>query len=244
MTGIRLWAPVEWDSEFFGFPVARLADGPVTGLSARRALAECREAGVHVLTYLAAAGDDGSVRVVEGCGFHLLDIRLTLEWRVADAVGLAPPSGDVRPFRPGDEADLAAIARTSFQETRYFLDGSFPRERCEMLYETWVRRSAAGWAERVFVAERDGRAAGFVSCHLPTGAEGSIGIMAVREGLRGAGLGAALMSAARAWFAEAGARCVTVVTQGRTVPAQRLYQRSSFVTRRAELWYHAHPTAS
>jgi len=40
------------------------------------------------------------------------------------------------------------------------------------------------------------------------------------------------------WFADQNASNITVVTQGRNVAAQRLYQRLGFVTRSLELTYH------
>ena len=48
----------------------------------------------------------------------------------------------------------------------------------------------------------------------------------------------ALIAAALDWCEAEGAEEVAVVTQGRNVAAQRLYQRCGFVTQRLELWYH------
>ena len=47
-----------------------------------------------------------------------------------------------------------------------------------------------------------------------------------------------LIAAAMEWFGTEGALEVDVVTQGRNLAAQRLYQRNGFVTRRFELLYH------
>jgi hypothetical protein len=40
------------------------------------------------------------------------------------------------------------------------------------------------------------------------------------------------------WAAREDAKRAVVITQGRNVRAQRLYQRSGFVTASSQLWYH------
>jgi RimJ/RimL family protein N-acetyltransferase len=40
------------------------------------------------------------------------------------------------------------------------------------------------------------------------------------------------------WFADQGMDSMEVVTQGRNVAAQRLYQKCGFATKEVQLWYH------
>jgi ribosomal protein S18 acetylase RimI-like enzyme len=40
------------------------------------------------------------------------------------------------------------------------------------------------------------------------------------------------------WFAQQQVDTVTVVTQGRNIAAQALYQRRGFITQSQQLWYH------
>lgn len=85
----------------------------------------------------------------------------------------------------------------------------------------------------------EGTIAGYVTCHLPPNSDsGSIGLIAVSPTHQGQGLGKALITAATDWFASRGVRRVSVVTQGRNVPAQRLYARCGFIPSRLELYYH------
>ena len=69
-------------------------------------------------------------------------------------------------------------------------------------------------------------------------ASGAIGLLAVADWSRGVGLGGQLVAGALLFFAEAGCKRVTVVTQGRNCPAQRLYQNCGFRSASMELWYH------
>jgi dTDP-4-amino-4,6-dideoxy-D-galactose acyltransferase len=46
------------------------------------------------------------------------------------------------------------------------------------------------------------------------------------------------VNASLGWFAQHGCDRVQVVTQGRNLAAQRLYQRAGFLTADLKLWYH------
>jgi dTDP-4-amino-4,6-dideoxy-D-galactose acyltransferase len=146
------------------------------------------------------------------------------------------PTG-VRDARAEDADALRAIAAASHGVTRFYADPNFPDERCDELYDTWIRRSLEGWADAVLVAEADGRPAGYVSCHLD-GGTGSIGLIAVDASARRSGLGVDLARAAIAWCATRGAERMTVVTQGRNVPALRTFQRAGFLASSVDLWLH------
>ena len=106
------------------------------------------------------------------------------------------------------------------------------------MYETWTEKSCHGYADAVLVAEMNGQAAGYISCHLLDGAEGNIGLVGIGAEWRGMGLGTALVNTGLRWFADQGVTRATVVTQGRNWQAQRLFQRSGFMTRTVQLWYH------
>ena len=62
--------------------------------------------------------------------------------------------------------------------------------------------------------------------------------MAVDVTNQGRGLGQQLVTSALRAFRERGMRVATVVTQGRNIRSQRLYQKCGFVIRSVELWYH------
>jgi dTDP-4-amino-4,6-dideoxy-D-galactose acyltransferase len=79
---------------------------------------------------------------------------------------------------------------------------------------------------------------GYVTLTLAPGGEGRIGLFAVAEAAQGRGVGGLLIGAALDWFVAHGAGTVSVVTQGRNVRAQRIYQKFGMLTRSLELWYH------
>jgi dTDP-4-amino-4,6-dideoxy-D-galactose acyltransferase len=230
--------PLPWDSEFFGVPIARATIDTLEESSAEAVDEWANSHGVACLYFVARADDEPTVRIAESRGFQLVDIRLTFERSLHSD---AKHASGQRPMRVAVEADLAVLermAREAHTDTRFYYDDHFPREAREGLYQTWIRNSVRGYADAVLVSGQ-GEPTGYVTCHIDrAGREGSIGLIAVKASERGKGLGKQLVNAAVDWFAARNLATVSVVTQGRNVVAQRLYQQCGFVTRSIQLYYH------
>lgn|SRR5439155_7320406 len=228
----------EWDSSFFARRIAEVVGHRLSCAQAACVLAWSKQHAIDCLYFLADSDDAETVRIAEVSGFRLVDVRLTLAKPIA---GLARGRGweapCVRTAVGGDVPTLKAVAATGHRDSRFYYDGHFPWARCDILYETWIEKSVNGYADAVLVLDVDGRAGGYISCHLRDGV-GQIGLMGVAADLHGQGGGSRLVEASLLWFADRGAQEVIVVTQGRNCRAQRLYQRAGFVTRATQLWYH------
>jgi dTDP-4-amino-4,6-dideoxy-D-galactose acyltransferase len=203
--------------------------------------------GVECLYLLADAADPLTATLAEESGFRLVDVRVTLERRGGGTA--TPPRGDppmtairVRPATAADLPALRGLAAASHRDSRFYHDPHFDRGRCDELYATWIENSCADPAGIVMVAEiaGAGMVAGYVTAALAPGGggEGRIGLFAVGAAAQGQGVGGRLIAAACDWFAVRGADPVSVVTQGRNVRAQRIYQRFGMLTRSVELWFH------
>jgi dTDP-4-amino-4,6-dideoxy-D-galactose acyltransferase len=233
-------APCErlgWDSEFFGRRIARVTSPTLDAAQMSRVIEWCRVESIECLYLLSDSADTATANLAAQNGFNLVDIRVTLE----AAVETRHPSGTVdaiRPAIPEDVPALREIARVSHRDSRFYQDPNFTDAQCDALYETWIDKSCAGYADVVLVEKVDGRATGYVSCHSSGTAPARIGLFAVAPGARGRGVGRGLVGEALRWFHEHGASRVSVVTQGRNVAAQRLYQRAGFQTVSLALWHH------
>ncbi len=226
---------LDWDTGFFGVRIARLDRTAPTAAELQDALIWCETERIECLYLLADANDPATTRLAEDAGFHLRDIRMTLARALAGSAAGLPPG--IRTATEGDIDGLARIAETSHTDSRFYYDPGFPREHCDALYRTWIERSCRGYAQQVFVADHEGVAAGYITCHKDEDA-GRIGLLAVAEAARGGGLGSRLISAALQYFAASGFDQTTVVTQGRNTAAQRLYIRHGFLPQSTEVWYH------
>jgi dTDP-4-amino-4,6-dideoxy-D-galactose acyltransferase len=234
---------LEWDSQFFGLRIARffgsrLSPNIVTDVERWGQINN-----IDCLYFLADATDARTCELAQENHFRFVDVRLTLEHR---SELLDAPNEPPLPLRTASERDIPALrelARTAHRHSRFYFDVNFPTMRCDSLYEAWIEKSSRGWAQRVFVAGSGTEVDGYVTCHISGLGKGQIGLLGVREKARGKGLGKTLISSAVHWFRDEGVRTITVVTQGRNVAAQRLYQKCGFVTGAAEVWFHRWFTA-
>jgi dTDP-4-amino-4,6-dideoxy-D-galactose acyltransferase len=229
---------LSWDSEFFGRRIARATVNRLTEQAVQLIRDWHTAQRIDCLYFLADSSDPETVRLAEDADFHLVDIRLTLDRQI----GKLPPGGSaqalIRQSRPDDLSALRSIAGVSHRDSRFYFDKNFPESLCDALYETWIENSVHGFADIVLVAVVRSEVVGYISCHLASASEPQIGLFAVAEHARGLGLGKQLVWEGLRWFARNGAREVTVVTQGRNIRGQRLYQSCGFQTRSIQLWYH------
>ncbi len=236
-------APCEllsWDSAFFGFPVARVAGGAMTSHSSYDVLEWCNRAGIRFLYFL-ADDDVASWAAATEAGFKLVDLRVELvldrSWPRLPPPAL-PAGVLLREATADDLPQLLPVAASVHTDSRFFADPGVPREKARELFSVWLRRSVErAIADVVFVAQIEGRAVSYITARMTEG-EGSIGLVGVGEGARGRGVGLAMVQRTLEWFAAGNARKVSVVTQGRNIMAQRVYQRCGFLTSSARPWFH------
>jgi dTDP-4-amino-4,6-dideoxy-D-galactose acyltransferase len=222
-----------WDSEHFGFPIARLHAEHCTVEQLHEAVDAAQQSGIRCIYLLLDAADDARLDAAQRAGFLVRDVRLELERPLDGTVAEPNPA---REARATDIASLDRIARERFTDARFFTDLNFPAHRAADLYGAWLRRGLDSPERRVWVA---GDAEGFLIAHFDEQERtGRIELIAVAAGSEGRGHGATLVAAAGGRFAAAGLRRARVVTQGRNLAAQRLYQRMGYRTIAVGLWLH------
>lgn len=230
-----------WDSAHFDVRIARTTRRHVDLNTCLDLLTACHKGAVDCLYFLADASDQDTIAALQSNGFDFVDIRLTMSCKT----GEMPPLGPLENIRSRlavehDLNDLLPIAGASFGHSRFYVDRRFGRDKATRMFQIWLQKSFTDESgAAVVVAEQNDTAVGFVTCHLhkPPG-EGNIGLVGVAEAARGLGCAGGMIQYAADWFAEQGLDRLNVVTQGRNVAAQRLYQRSGFLTCSVELWFH------
>jgi hypothetical protein len=232
---------LEWDSEHFGFPIARAL---VTKLDEEIAAAIdrwCRDRRIRCLYFLADADDAATARLAAERGYRVVDVRLTVE-RSLEGVELLPPVPEWMATRNADESDLGfvrALAARGHHGTRFYFDGGFPRELCDALYVKWVERGLRDSARTLRIAEVDGEPAAY---HLlaPLG-ENRIGrgeLLAVDERHRGRGVALSLNCDSLRTLAARGAVRHRSVRAARNVGAARYMERTGLLTAATQVWHH------
>lgn len=235
----ELCSILEWDSAFFGMTIARVNTYQLEVQTAAQIMDWCREKKVSCLYFLADSNHIETLRLAEKNGFYLTDIRMTYEHSTHGLGNRYEPWPNIRLAVPEDLPALRAMTDSSYRDSRFYYDGHFSQENCDRLYETWIEKSLSGYAQAVLVMGEFGQPEGFVTCNtnMPE-AKGQIGLVGVSRSARGRGVGQALMLESLHWFAVQGMASAEVVTQGRNIRAQRLYQKCGFATKEVKLWYH------
>ena len=228
-----------WDTEFFGHRIGRVEAHRLSETDVPAVIGWAERERVDCLYLLADADHAPTHHVAERAGFQHMGIRVELDLRLDRApAARAVDAVALRPVRPEDRTALLAIARVNHEDTRFYADPRFTTERASALYARWVERSCyESYSGVAFVADVDGGAVGYITASL-AGTNGVIDLLGVADSQRGRGLGGQLIARALAWFREQGATTASVVTQGRNIAAQRLYQQAGFRTSKVNLWYH------
>jgi dTDP-4-amino-4,6-dideoxy-D-galactose acyltransferase len=229
---------LNWDSQLFGFPVARLAEISSEPFLLKNTLSQLQREGVR-LVYANTTGGKDIQAIAAQAGGVLVDRRVTYTAKLIKTDTVAVPRlGEIVPFTGTLTPALEALALASGVYSRFNIDPLVPRSVFETLFKTWIAKSVSGeLAERVFVARSEGVECGFVTV-TSEGDRGAIGLIAVEERLRGQGFGRALVSLARHHHLAMGKKFDQVVTQQNNRPACRLYETSGYSLDRTEFVYH------
>jgi len=234
--------PLEWDTRFFGARMGTLAciaaDPSAESLTRalQNQLAEARAEGYAHLIFRAGVEDLPAIRAAENAGLHLVDVGVDSTIVLRD--NQAPPApSNVRPYRDADLATLRGLAEASFTLSRFSADPFFSEQQVRNFHSTWANNlCSGGLAKAVLVAQVGAAIAGFVACNT-TGDEGRIVLIATASGLRGQGVGRALVAASLRWFVDAGSRRAHVKTQAHNYSALALYHRTGFNVSKTELTF-------
>ena len=229
-----------WDTEHFGVRIARARGARLTADAVAALDAWCAVNRVDCLYCFADPTDAETARQAGRGAFQLVDLRTTMARELTQADRSRETSEErFRRAEQGDAGWLVSLSRQSYRGSRFYFDGRFGADRCDLLYEIWILKCLRDPAQVVWLAHDQGRALGYIACQCDAPAQvGSIALVAVDPASRGAGVGRGLVEQAVTHFAGLGMARVRVVTQARNVSALRAYERSGFLMDELRLTYH------
>lgn len=180
-----------WDSEFFGYPVARLHERRVDARVLADAFGWCTARAVRCLYYLAPADDAASLLAAQAAGMQFVDIRLTLTRTLASdetwAVGAT-----ITPATEADQALLVALAPHLARVSRFSADPRFGHEAAVRLHTAWLRKEAGA----ALAARTPNGVGGCIKCDVEPDGTGVISLLVVAPENSGQNLGVALCAPA------------------------------------------------
>jgi GNAT superfamily N-acetyltransferase len=232
---------LEWDSEHFGFPIARVRANALTEDSAETVDDWCGEHGIRCLYLSADVGDAETARVAPSHGFRLVDVRATARRPYEGLLELEARS-DLVTVREATETELVfakALAARSHHTSRFYFDENFPRDRCDALYEAWVERGYRDPERRLLIGVVGGEPVGYmVAGPLGPEREGHGELVAVDERHRGKGFGRAIHFGEYRDYAARGALTQKATMSLRALASIRLHEQLGYRTDQFEAWHH------
>lgn len=231
---------LEWDSKFFGFPIAKIVNPKASIDDLQAACIALNQRAIPLAYWMADEPSEKVQRAAEGLNGRLVDEKLTYAMNLDETSNGSFAGNDlVESFREGMSlADLKQLAVDSGAYSRFVVDPNFPRIKANAMFEEWIVRSVQKtYADDVLVIVQGNRVAAMATV-ADKGGYSNIGLVAVAEDFRGRGFGETIVRAAQNWTREKGIRRITVTTQGANQPARRLYQKCGFELEKAEFVYH------
>ncbi len=199
---MALFELMEWDTNFFGFKVARLCEEAPEKLKQVQDI--CSEQDIRLLISRFSTNNVCFAHELERHGFQLMDTVVTYRLNLADArVANVPVPAIIRPCLKSEADELAAIARAVYASHigHFHNDPRLDRDKCTTLYAELARNSCLdeNQADIMLVAEMEGKIVGFHSHKVahPNGLRGVIS--GVSHQAQGKGIGKALIVASANW---------------------------------------------
>ena len=238
--GDWLCSRLPWDSNFWGFEVARLNRSKITPDDARSSIQWCETNKVRCLYFAADGTNAETLSTAAREGFAYVDTRIDLQIS-ASALQTRKASSKLcfRKARTDDLPVLCSIARRAHTDTRFFKDPNFPHAQAAELYMKWLERDLAEHAVLIACeSDSPSPALGYITCLTADQDFGRIGLVGVAEAARNQGVGGALVEAGLQHFRDEGRPIIRVATQATNIPAMRLYESAGFKTQDVRIWFH------
>ena len=239
---MRIVKILEWDTNFFRFPVAQIQSSIIDDNNLNEVLEFCKKRRVRLLQFKCDAHHRESILLSEKGKFHFVDVRLTLSKKLSkfdNTMNCIPPDLSFRKAEVSDISALKAIVTDLYTHSRYYFDTNFPRDDVHGFYQNWIEKSVHGrFDDLVWVLYKDQTPVGCCSVSYESKQSASIGLFGIDPTFGGKGFGVKLLESVLISLQENNFNMVKVVTQGRNIEAQRLYQRMGFRNEKMKIYYH------
>jgi dTDP-4-amino-4,6-dideoxy-D-galactose acyltransferase len=232
---------LDWDTEFFGFRVARILPPRLNEAELRAIMSELREENVSLAYWGSDSSSSTSKESGLSAGGALVDNKVTyvLDLRKVDPDETRASQRIHKYSSRQCSEELEALAIECGGHSRFRVDPLIPNEQFEELFKVWMRRSVSKEiANSVWVADDENAGLSGVVTTRTTGGRGAIGLLAVHPHSQGKGLGRALVRAASSEFIAKGHKFAQVVTQGSNSRSCRLYESTGYQIERTENVFH------
>jgi hypothetical protein len=226
---------LEWDSNFFDFPIAKIEDNILTNNNYLKILDELFTENIQLAYY------SSKIPFVEQIDNLLYDIfpiikRIPIIKHLNNASKINNKISLYTEEYP--EEDLIKLAQLAGKQGRFGKDHNIPKSKCDELFKIWIINSVnKKIADEVYVYREGNKIVGFSTMKIVDGI-GYAPLFAVDRNYEGKGISFALMSAMENIFIDKKCSIVLSDTQEMNKKALKIYERYGFKFNPPEFVYH------
>lgn len=226
---------LDWDTNFFGFKVAKIKNDILQGELAKQYLHILYRENIHLAYY------NSKEEVDFDFDENLYEIQFIVKRfpLLKKDIKKTPMNPKIELYdKDYPEEELITLGQLAGRQGRFGRDPNVGPEKCDEIFRNWVINSVnKNMATHVLVYRDQGRIVGFCTIDI----RGEIGyspLFAVERSSEGKGISFALMRAAENIFIENGCKYASGGTQELNKKALKVYERFGLMPQEPEYIYH------
>jgi len=226
-----------WDTDFFGFRVARITARSLNPERLKSLLNRLKSQNYRLAYWFISPSCKISNLAAQSQNGYLADEKTSLYVRINDVI--QPKLDSIKEYLGDiDNPELLHLAYQSGQFSRFKKDPIFPLGKFEELYRIWINRSIKREiADTVFIHRKANKMYGLATVSVSSH-QGHIGLFSVDSVVRGQGIGKELMAAIKYFLFQRGICSLGVTTQGENKEAISFYKKCGFHIKNVKNVYH------
>jgi len=235
---MSLYTNLKWDSDFFGFNVAKLNTNNIDDAQLKATLNELKNKN-YKLIYWSVSPDNYNLNkiAINNKGF-LIDKKTTYSTNFKDKF-IADNNPNIIEYTDSvPNQELISLALQCGSYSRFKIDKNFIPNRYNDLYSLWINNSLQKrLADIVFVYTNNNNLHGLITLYSVNNI-GNIGLIGVDDNYRGKSIGTELINSAKRYFFNKNIFIMNVVTQLDNKIACKFYEKCGFKIIKIENYYH------
>ena len=228
---------LKWDSDFFGFKVAKILPKKINSTKLEKILCELKKRNVSLVYWSCDNFDKETQEAAQSLDGFLTGQKITYLLNL-EQLSNTSTSTDIRIKiynRKDPNSDLINLIIKGGKSSRFYIDPKISKKQYEDLQKLWITNSVKN--NTIFVVKEKNQIISFVSLNEKNN-RGNIDYIIVEEKHQGKGLGTSLMNHAHKWFISNGYKTVQADTQQENTKACNMYEKIGYNIEKIEKFYH------
>lgn len=217
----------EWDSEFFGFKVAKI--NHFDSIEEFDFIRKELKSNQVELAYVFSEPNSNIDTILKTSNVFLADEKVTFSRKIDEIINNVDDSF-IEDYQDAIVTDkMLDIAIQTSEYSRFRVDVNFKNEEFKKLYYQWIKNAVENQGKgKLFIYQEGIVLKGLIYLKEINDNIGAISLIGVDQGYRGEQIGTKLIDQAVAYFNKLGKKEVQVVTQNANVLACNFYTKNGF----------------